>query len=55
MNLYLFTDKLSNKVTEFMTWWELKHDEEGDSFPMKMNPADWHEQFIVWLSLEDGA
>lgn len=51
MNLYLFTDNLTHKVSEFMSWWELKHDENPTAFPLTMNEVDWQEQFLIWESL----
>ncbi len=51
--LYVFTHEMQEKVQAFQDQWELKHDENPSEYPIAMDSAEWYEQFLGWLGLED--
>lgn len=47
-----FTVWMVNKVVDFRIWYYNQYDANPLEYPKLMQPAEWHEQFNIWLELE---
>ena len=51
-NLKEFKNDMIDLVWKFEEYWLSESKKASEDFPMDMPTEEWHEQFIVWLSLE---
>lgn len=47
-----FKNEMIDLVWQFEAYWLSNHKVSPEDFPMDMPAVEWHEQFIVWSSLE---
>ena len=43
-----FYSKLAKRCQQFAIFWERKHGEKPDIYPVELTEAEWWEQFSVW-------
>lgn len=53
MQLKEFKGSIIDLAWEFEDYWNLKMKESPDDYPRLLSEADWYEQFIVWMNLEE--
>lgn len=52
ISLKVFKDQMIDLVWLFEDYWLSESKKALDDFPMDMPTEEWHEQFIVWLSMQ---
>jgi hypothetical protein len=53
MDLKTFYNEMRADVDAFLAYWESHMKTEPEQYPVEMQPGEWHEQFLLFLSLKD--
>jgi hypothetical protein len=55
VNLADFIAESLSEVQEFEAYWKANNERDPEMFPMLMNPGEWFEQFLTFVSTDRAA
>lgn len=50
MNILAFSNESKTDIDRFLAVWMNRHKESPDDWPIEMEPGEWFEQFLAFLT-----